>query len=184
MSTALGQLLLRSLQELAFAVGCASPIKLETRSTPEEFAEILLRWKADLENLGHIVLVLDSPFRYPFALDEGQAKQADEWFAKSADASQLGNCRDARRWLNEARRAEPHRVMLNLQQLNSRLEEMLGKEALSTNSRGGFIRVRDELNSAEDFVDPIHFSVQGHIKVESKIRPTLLKALSEVRAEK
>lgn len=187
-STALGQMLLRSLQELAFAVGCASPHKLETRSTPEEFVEVLLRWKTDLENLGHKVLVLDSPFRYPFAWDESLASQAEAWFAKSAEASQLGECGEARRWLREARRAEPHRVMMSLQQINLLLDKTFGASTTQAQSsletQGDYLRIRDDLNSAEDFVDPIHFSVVGHRKVEAKLRPFLMRALQEVRAEK
>gem|GEM_PF-3784692 len=190
-STALGQMLLRSLQELAFAVGCASPHKLETRSTPEEFIELLLRWKTDLENLGHKVIVLDSPFRYPFDLDQGLAIQAETWFAKSAESSRAGDCGEARRWLREARRAEPHRVMMSLQKINVLLDEAFGESAAPTPSisegQGGYVRVRNELSSPEDFVDPIHFSVVGHQKIEAKLRPFLLRALprsEEARAEK
>ena len=180
-STALGQMLLRSLQELVFAVGCASPRKLETRSTPEEFIEVLLRWKTDLENLGHKVIVLDSPFRYPFAMDPSLANQAEVWFEKSAESSRAGDCGEARRWLREARRAEPHRVMMSLQQINILLDEAFGASAPQTQSASSaqvsYLSVRNELSSAEDFVDPIHFSVGGHKKIEAKLRPLLLRAL-------
>lgn len=195
LSTALGQLLLRSLQELSFAVGCASPHKLETRSTPVEFVEILMRWKMDLENLGHIVFVLDSPYSYPFTLNEGLAANAESLFTKSAEASHAGNCTEARSWLNQARQAEPHRVLRSLQQLNARLDEAFANKSPSNSPVapqssdppgpfGGLLRVRHEVASQEDFVDPIHFSVGGHEKIAAKLTPPLRQALAQLRGEK
>ncbi|CAN5726985.1 hypothetical protein BH10BDE1_BH10BDE1_29940 [soil metagenome] len=157
-------LLMRRLQEATFKFGCPPSKAFAMRTTNDEFVVGMTKLISALVSDGHRAVILNSPFRYPFEVQNKLAEKADEEFAKSANEAEAGRCQEARVHFAQGRVAEPHRVALAIKALNERLE-------IESARRGWtLVDIAKPLTSSSDFVDPIHFSKSGHEKVESAIR--------------
>lgn len=149
-------LLMRAMQEGAVRFGCPGKSKFETRESEDGFLSSLSLLIDQVKADGHIPIVVDSPFRYPFETDAKLAELATVQFAEAHKAANQGNCDEAKRQFTLARSNEPHRVALAIANVNGRLKE------LATEKGFKLIEASKMVGAEDDFVDPIHFSVKGN----------------------
>ncbi len=149
-------LLMRAMQEGAVRFGCPGKSKFEIRESESGFLESLAKLVESVTADGHQPIVIDSPFRYPFKTDSALAELASDQFAKAHEAAQAGNCVEAKRLFGLARVNEPHRVALAIESVNR------GIKNLATARSWRLVEASTMVKEADDFVDPIHFSVKGH----------------------
>ena len=149
-------LLMRAMQEGAVRLGCPGKSKFEIRETEDGFLSSLSLLIEQVKADGHLPVVVDSPFRYPFKTDANLAELATKQFAAAHEAANAGNCDEAKRQFALARSNEPHRVALAIADVNGRLKEMATEKGFK------LIEASKMVSAADDFVDPIHFSVKGN----------------------
>jgi len=149
-------LLMRAMQEGAVRLGCPGKSKFEIRESEEGFLSSLATLIDQVKADGHQAVVIDSPFRYPFETDIRLAELATAQFAAAHEAANAGNCDEAKRQFELARSNEPHRVALAISSVNKRLKEM------ATTKGFKLVEASKMVSAADDFVDPIHFSVKGN----------------------
>ena len=105
------------------------------------------------------LVLLDTPARQDFPPDLDAARQSDGLYLSSFHANQDGNCGQAKKDLIRARQLEPFRVQRDIQTFNKSLCEWAGQQGVY------LVKASTELRQKDDFVDPIHPSVQGHRKI-------------------
>jgi len=171
----------RRLQEASFRFGCPPWEPLITRTTKEQFMYDLGLLLRQIEFDGHRVVVIDSPALYPFKIDRDLALKASAAFEASAKASREGNCKTARSYFKSARSAEPHRVALDIQNLNRALKNESTGKVWSKNWT--LIEASALVIVSSDFVDPIHFSRSGHEKIASMIQRSALESAKQAAPE-
>lgn len=166
------------IQEARFKFGCPPDKTLAMRTTVNEFLFDLNRLLQQIAFDGHRAVVIDTPARYPFQPDPDLAVKAAHDFEESAKAALEGDCKLSRALFKTARLAEPHRIALDIQNLNRGLKrESLGGAGITGHSKSGpnwtLIEASGLVIVESDFVDPTNFSAAGHRKVASMIRRVL-----------
>lgn len=154
----------RRIQEATFRFGCPPADPLVTRTTITDFVYELGQLLRQIEFDGHRAVVIDSPAHYPFKIDPELALKASTEFEASAEAARAKDCKTARSYFKSARKSEPHRVALDIQNLNRALKDESSGKTWTLIEASGLVIV------SSDFVDPIHFSRAGHEKIASMIR--------------
>jgi hypothetical protein len=152
-------LLMRAMQEGAVKFGCPGKSKLEIRESEDGFFASLSNLVEQVLADGHRPVVIDSPFRYPFVTDPNLAELATQQFAAAHWAANSGNCDEAKRLFQKARANEPHRVAYAISQINTRLRLFVAKKNIR------LVEASKMVSAADDFVDPVHFSVKGNKQI-------------------
>lgn len=152
-------LLMRAMQEGAVKFGCPGKSKFEIRESEDGFFDSLSILIEQVVADGHRPVVIDSPFRYPFVTDPNRAELATKQFAAAHAAANSGNCEEAKRQFQMARENEPHRVALAISRINTRLKEFVAIKSVS------LVEASKMVGAADDFVDPVHFSVKGNKQI-------------------
>lgn len=152
-------LVMRAMQEGAVKFGCPGKSKFEIRESEDGFFASLSILVEQVLADGHRPVVIDSPFRYPFVTDPNLALLATQQFAAAHEAATSGNCDEAKRLFLMARTNEPHRVALAISQINTRLKEFAAIKTIS------LVEASKMVSAADDFVDPVHFSVKGNKQI-------------------
>lgn len=152
-------LVMRAMQEGAMKYGCPGKNRFEIRESEEGFIASLKNLTEKVVADGHKPVIIDSPFLYPFKTDPLLAELATKQFAVAHEAANSGKCDEAKRQFQLARANEPHRVAQAIAKLNIRLKDFAESNMFR------FIEASKMVGTADDFVDPIHFSVKGNRQI-------------------
>lgn len=149
-------LVMRAMQEGAVRFGCPGKSKFELRQSQSSFFESLTSLVKLVTEDGHQPVIVDSPFLYPFVADTAKAELAEQQFQAAHVAATAEKCAEAKELFAQARVNEPHRVAVAIANLNAHLKKVAKENGWR------LIEASRLVSSSSDFVDPIHFSVQGH----------------------
>lgn len=137
------------------------------RATPERWLQKMDELAEKISQSGAIPVFLSSAFFFSQQADESLSSKSNELYVKSARAAADGACSDSRKYFAEARSYEPFRIRRDLEIINKALRGLASKWTL--------VEIHQTLDTKNDFVDPIHPSPAGHLKIARSLSPVVFK---------
>lgn len=157
----------RAINEVRLLWPCPPQKVPELRATPERWQQKMNELAEMVSQAGATPVFLSSAFYFSRQVDESLNSKSDELYAKSARAAADGMCSDARAYFGEARSFEPYRIRRDLEIINESLK--------SLSSKWTVVEIHKLLDAKNDFVDPIHPSPAGHLKIARSLSPVVFK---------
>ena len=166
-SSAFVNLSSRAINEVRLLWPCPPQKVPELRATPAHWQQKMNELAEKISESGAKPIFLSSAFFFSRPADESLNSKSDELYAKSARAAIGGLCSDSRAYFREARGFEPYRIRRDLDILNKSLKSLAAKWTL--------VEIHNLLDTKNDFVDPIHPSPAGHLKIARSLSAVVFK---------
>jgi lysophospholipase L1-like esterase len=150
-----------------FFPACPPAVVFPPRSAFSELLANLNHFQETAKARGARLVVLSTAYRGGASPVSDEASAAERFFLESAELAAKKECPEAQRLFLLAMKAEPARLTRAVDQLNSEIRKWAKEKNV--------IFVEDPLRDklAQEFVDPVHFSVSGHEKWARAIRQSL-----------
>lgn len=170
-------IVLRAWQESRVFRQCGLTNSPHLRSEPETFKQLLRKFVLRLRAEGKRVVLVNSARHFPIQPNPLKARLAEDLYGESVSAAQSGACARSRALLQEANQNEPWRVLRDIDRINVAMNEV-AKE-LDTPLADLASALNDPTGAGGNamgrlFVDPIHFSPEGHL-LAAKVIATQIK---------
>ncbi len=144
---------------------CPETISIRnTRLSFQSYLNYLSSLKSLAQKQGAILIVLNTGHLYSKYRSKENIHKSKSFYEKMNQEIKSNNCYMARKYLQQAQLYEPYRINNELNEFNLKLKNALKEMKIK------MIDIHSDLvKSQKNFIDPVHFSINGNKVVADKV---------------